>query len=165
MVQFPLAFKAVAERSEVGHKKYADIDQDYQGFTRTPFEEYQDALVRHLMQDGEPHETELDHLKAVAWNAVAMLEIKLREENISVKTSNEPLKVYVVASAARGYAILDRDCLVPGCEIMTFLGSVFTIKDGPDFVAENMWRYEINGYCTWNIGDSFTVKSWPNEKL
>ena len=79
--QFPRAIKAIAERSELGHKKYADIDQDYQGFTRTPnaFEEYQNAVIRHLMQDGEPEETELDHLKAVAWNAIAILEIKLRE--------------------------------------------------------------------------------------
>lgn len=79
--QFPLALKAIQKRCEVGHIKYAHIDQDYQGFTRTPYEEYPDAIIRHLMQDGEPEETELDHLSAVAWNAVAMLEIKLREIN------------------------------------------------------------------------------------
>lgn len=82
VIQFPLAFKAVAERCQLGHIKYAEIDQDYQGFTRTSFEEYQDAILRHLMRDGEPDETELDHLKAVAWNAIAMLELKLRD-NVS----------------------------------------------------------------------------------
>lgn len=80
--QFPLAFKAVAGRSELGHKKYLDIDQDWQGFTRLPIEQYEDALVRHLMQDGEPEETELDHLTALAWNALAILERKLREQNV-----------------------------------------------------------------------------------
>jgi hypothetical protein len=83
VLQFPRAFKAIAHRCAVGHVKYAKIDEDYQGFTRTPnaFEEYQNAIIRHLMQDGEPEETELDHLSAVAWNAVAMLEIKLRMKN------------------------------------------------------------------------------------
>lgn len=77
--QFPLAFKAVAKRSMIGHEKYADIDQDWQGFTVTPVEEYQNAIVRHLMLDGEERETELDHLSAVAWNALALLELKLRD--------------------------------------------------------------------------------------
>lgn len=76
--QFPRAIKAVAERSEIGHIKYAEIDQEWEGFLVTPLEQYRDALVRHLMCDGE-EETELDHLKAVAWNAIAILEIKLRE--------------------------------------------------------------------------------------
>ena len=80
VVQFPLAFKAIAKRSELGHIKYADIDQDWQGFTVTPIEDYQNALLRHLMLDGEPQETELDHLAAVAWNAIAILELKLRNE-------------------------------------------------------------------------------------
>lgn len=80
--QFPLAFKAVVKRSMIGHEKYADIDQDWQGFTITPIEEYENAIVRHLMLDGEEHETELDHLAAVAWNALALLELKLRNAKI-----------------------------------------------------------------------------------
>lgn len=80
--QFPLAFKAVAKRSQIGHEKYADIDQDWQGFTVTPYEEYQNAIVRHVMLDGEPDETELDHLAATAWNALALLELKLRNAEI-----------------------------------------------------------------------------------
>ena len=76
--QFPRAIKGLAERCEIGHKKYADIDKDYEGFLITPADQYKDAIVRHLMNDGEPHETELDHLKALVWNAAALLEIKLR---------------------------------------------------------------------------------------
>lgn len=79
--QFPLAFKGIAERCEIGHKKYSDIDHDYQGFTRTPKEQYKDAIIRHLMEDGEPEEISLDHLKALAWNVVALLELELREIN------------------------------------------------------------------------------------
>ena len=80
--QFPRALKAIAQRSEIGHKKYADIDQDWQGFTITPIEQYEDAIIRHLMNDGEPGETELDHAAAVAWNAIAILELKLREKDV-----------------------------------------------------------------------------------
>lgn len=76
--QFKLALVEVAKRSELGHIKYADIDQDYEGFTRTPIEGYQNALVRHLMELGEPGETKLDHLGALAWNALALLEMELR---------------------------------------------------------------------------------------
>lgn len=76
--QFPRAFKAITKRSELGHVKYERIDQDWQGFTHTSIEDYENALVRHMMQDGEPDETELDHLTALAWNAMALLELKLR---------------------------------------------------------------------------------------
>lgn len=82
VLQFPRALKAIARRSEIGHEKYADIDQDWQGFTITPIEQYQDAIIRHLMNDGESHETELDHAAAVAWNAIAILELKLREKDV-----------------------------------------------------------------------------------
>lgn len=83
VLQFSKALKAVAVRSEIGHEKYSDIDTDWQGFTRVPFESYQDAILRHLIQDGEPEETELDHLAATAWNALALLEIKLRQHEKS----------------------------------------------------------------------------------
>lgn len=83
VLQFPKALKAVAKRSELGHKKYADIDQDWQGFTRMPHDVYEDKIIRHMMQDGEPNETERDHLAALAWNALALLEIKLRQHEKS----------------------------------------------------------------------------------
>jgi len=76
--QFPNALKCVGERSQLGHVKYADIDSDWQGFSRLPVEEYENALIRHLMRLGEEGETELDHLSALAWNALAILEIKMR---------------------------------------------------------------------------------------
>lgn len=77
--QFTNALIKVAERSQYGHKKYADLDQDWQGFTRIPAEEYDDAQLRHLLGLGEPGETELDHLTANAWNALARLELYLRK--------------------------------------------------------------------------------------
>jgi len=79
--QFKLSLMKIAERSNIGHVKYADIDQDWEGFTRFPIEYYQDALMRHLFQEGESHETEIDHLTALAWNALVLLERKLRHEN------------------------------------------------------------------------------------
>lgn len=80
--QFRHALIKVAERSYLGHKKYADLDQDWQGFTRIPTEEYDDAQLRHLLGIGEPEETELDHLAANAWNALARLELYLRKQNV-----------------------------------------------------------------------------------
>ena len=78
--QFPLAILGVVERCDVGHKKYPDLDYDYQGFSRLPIEEYEEAILRHLMQLGEEGETELDHARAVAWNALVLLELKLRKD-------------------------------------------------------------------------------------
>lgn len=77
-VQFPLAIKAVVNRSTLGHIKYADTDADFQNFTRIPDPEssIEDALLRHLFLDGE--DLEIDHYVAVAWNALALLELKLR---------------------------------------------------------------------------------------
>lgn len=77
--QFPLALKAIATRSEIGHQKYKEIDGDYQGFTKVDSSEYPEALMRHIFNEGEEHETELDHAIATAWNAVAILELKLRD--------------------------------------------------------------------------------------
>ena len=76
--QFPNALLAVAKRSQKGHSKYSEIDIDYQGFTRVNSEEYPEAIMRHLFEFGEVDESSLDHLAAVAWNALAVLELKLR---------------------------------------------------------------------------------------
>ncbi len=43
---------------------------------------YQAAMIRHLLQSNTQElddETELDHLAHVAWNALAVLELKLRQ--------------------------------------------------------------------------------------
>ena len=76
--QFKNALIKVAERSQLGHEKYKELDYDWQGFTRVSMEEYNDAQVRHLLEIGDPNETELDHLIANAWNALVRLELKLR---------------------------------------------------------------------------------------
>lgn len=82
--QFTLALIEVAKRSQIGHEKYYEIDTDWQGFTRTPIEDYEDAQIRHLLGIGEPEETDLDHLTANAWNALAKLELYLRDRNESI---------------------------------------------------------------------------------
>jgi len=72
-VQFPLALKVVAKMSDIGHfGKYKEFDEDNQNFSRNPVEEYFESIQRHLM------DKEWD---AVAWNALAILEILERKKN------------------------------------------------------------------------------------
>lgn len=77
--QFKKAFIEVAKRSKSGHEKYKEFDKDWKNFKRIPNakEEYSNALVRHLLREGE--DTELEHLAACAWNSLALLEIYLDE--------------------------------------------------------------------------------------
>ncbi len=79
---FPRAISAVAAVSGFGASKYAwkgweDVDD---GFNR-----YSDALVRHLGYEGEGEvldpESGLHHAAHAAWNALARLELLLKEEN------------------------------------------------------------------------------------
>jgi hypothetical protein len=78
---FPKACLAVAEVSEVGAKKYT-----WRGWESVPngFARYSDALGRHLVKeaiDGRyDYDTGLLHAAQVAWNAMARLELLLREE-------------------------------------------------------------------------------------
>jgi hypothetical protein len=76
---FPRAIKAVAQVSDFGAKKYAwggwlhVVD----GFIR-----YTDGLGRHLVEEGiqeTDDESGLLHAAHAAWNALARLELKLRE--------------------------------------------------------------------------------------
>lgn len=78
MKQFPLALMKIAERSQLGHEKYAETDLDWQGFSRLPVEDYQNAMIRHIFEHGEENETPLDHKIATAWCALAVLELSLR---------------------------------------------------------------------------------------
>lgn len=77
---FPRAITAVAAVSTFGASKYA-----WKGWETVPegFERYSDALVRHLIREGEGELLDPDsgllHCAAVAWNALARLELKLRE--------------------------------------------------------------------------------------
>lgn len=81
---FPLAIAAVAGVSEIGARKYT-----WRGWESVPdgVQRYNDALARHLLQEG-PHAvtTDLDtgalHAAHVAWNALAVLELLLREQRL-----------------------------------------------------------------------------------
>jgi hypothetical protein len=74
------ALEALSLRALYGHIKYGNADVDWQNFTRVPNGdfEYTNAQFRHALDIGE--EDEETHLIASAWNAVARLEIFLREK-------------------------------------------------------------------------------------
>lgn len=75
------AIEALSLRALYGHKKYAEVDKDWQNFTRVPNadEEYANALMRHSLGIGLD-DTDEEHLIAAAWNAVARLEIYFRKK-------------------------------------------------------------------------------------
>lgn len=90
---FPRACRAVAHVSEVGAKKYA-----WKGWEKVPngVDRYTDALSRHLLSlgtDGEiDSDTKLFHRAQIAWNALAALELFLKElENAENKL--EPFRL------------------------------------------------------------------------
>lgn len=75
---FPRAIAAVAQVSAYGAQKYS-----WGGWESVPggIYRYQDALVRHIVDDTlNPTDTEtgLLHAAHTAWNALAVLELKLR---------------------------------------------------------------------------------------
>lgn len=78
---FPRALAAVGEVSAYGNKKYGE----WGGWVKVDNAEgrYLDALVRHLVaqsSEGEfDSESGLLHQAQVAWNALAVLELDLRE--------------------------------------------------------------------------------------
>lgn len=80
---FPRAVEAVAELTAYGAAKYS-----WQGWEAVPdgINRYADARGRHevAIGRGETHDpdTGLLHLTAVAWNALAELELYLREQEI-----------------------------------------------------------------------------------
>lgn len=81
---FPNAISAVADLSRAGAAKYS-----WGGWREVPdgFNRYTEALGRHLAQEGEElFDSDWDsrnehilHATAVAWNALARLELKLKE--------------------------------------------------------------------------------------
>jgi len=85
---FPAACAAVANVSTIGAKKYS-----WKGWEDVPdgINRYSDALCRHILQEslegpwdsGEGGTGEL-HAAQVAWNAMARLELILREERDKV---------------------------------------------------------------------------------
>jgi len=83
---FPRAISAVAEVSAFGASKYA-----WKGWEGVPdgYNRYSDALVRHLIYEGEGEVLDIDsgllHAAHAAWNALARLELELRavEEDLA----------------------------------------------------------------------------------
>jgi hypothetical protein len=77
---FPRAIEQVAAVSTFGATKYA-----WKGWQDVPegFERYSDAMVRHLISEGkgevEDSDSGLLHAAHAAWNALARLELMLRE--------------------------------------------------------------------------------------
>lgn len=76
--QMKNAIEEMAFRTEYGHNKYIEFDADYNNFARVDNgdEEYANAQFRHALGIGE--DSELEHYVASAWDAVARLEIYLR---------------------------------------------------------------------------------------
>jgi Domain of unknown function (DUF5664) len=80
--QFKNAIEQLALRSKYGHDKYKETDADWRNFARVPNAdfEYSNAQFRHALGLGNDEESELDHLTASAWNAVARLQIYLEKQ-------------------------------------------------------------------------------------
>lgn len=78
--QFPHAINAVVARSLEGHKKYEKWDGDWKNWEKVEdgYTTYSNALLRHLFKEGE--DSELEHDVACAWNALARLELKLKQK-------------------------------------------------------------------------------------
>ena len=80
LAYFPRACESVAAVSTFGATKYA-----WKGWETVPsgFERYSDAMVRHLIREGQGELTDPDskftHAAHTAWNALARLELKLKE--------------------------------------------------------------------------------------
>jgi hypothetical protein len=80
LAYFPRACLAVAEVSEVGAKKYT-----WNGWEDVPdgIIRYTDALGRHLVKEQieglYDRDDNLLHIAHTAWNALAVLELRLRE--------------------------------------------------------------------------------------
>lgn len=78
---FPRAISAVAGISAFGASKYA-----WKGWESVPdgYNRYSDALVRHLAYEGEGEVLDPDsgllHAAHAAWNALARLELILKEQ-------------------------------------------------------------------------------------
>lgn len=79
--QFPKALEAVVLCSQYGHEKYKETDEDYLNYTRVDggSKTYADAGLRHRLEQGNDSESGLPHQFHVAWNALAELELWIKE--------------------------------------------------------------------------------------
>lgn len=84
LAYFPRAMASVAALSTAGAAKYS-----WKGWESVPdgINRYSDALVRHLVEEGKgkvlDDDTGLPHATAVAWNALARLELLLKDKEQS----------------------------------------------------------------------------------
>ena len=79
LLDFGQALLAVSEVATFGAKKYAAHDWLYVPEAK---DRYQAAMLRHLLQsntEAVDPETGIEHIAHVAWNALAILELKRRE--------------------------------------------------------------------------------------
>lgn len=90
--RFPRALEAIALVSDYGRRKYGTFD----GWEAVPdaFNRYDDALGRHTLLrriEGEydVNDSGLPHLAQRAWNALATLELALREGTVCAVPGNE----------------------------------------------------------------------------
>lgn len=90
--RFPLALQQIALVSEYGRRKYGTYD----GWEKLDdaFNRYNDAMGRHILlrkSEGEldAKDSGLPHLAQVAWNALAILEIALREGVFEMTVGND----------------------------------------------------------------------------
>lgn len=90
---FPRALQAVADQSRYGKEKY-NLDYSDKNFLRVPggIQRYTDGLGRHLLGEsvdkaGIDEESGLPHAYAVAWNALARLEMMLIAEESEIQDS------------------------------------------------------------------------------
>lgn len=79
--QFPKALEAIVRCSEYGHEKYKETDFDYLNYTRVEggSKTYADASLRHRIETGNDFESGLPHQFHSAWNALAELELWIKE--------------------------------------------------------------------------------------
>jgi hypothetical protein len=83
LAYFPRACESVAAVSTFGASKYS-----WKGWESVPagFERYSDAMVRHITREGSGELKDPDskfyHAAHTAWNALARLELLLREQEL-----------------------------------------------------------------------------------
>lgn len=82
---FPNALMEVGKCIEMGARKYPEVDNWQR--VENARERYTDALMRHLIKhcrgEARDEEDDLLHLSHLAWNALAILELYLREQQQS----------------------------------------------------------------------------------
>lgn len=77
---FPNAISGVSQVSAFGATKYA-----WNGFLHVPdgFNRYSDGMVRHIIEEGKGNfldpESRLPHDWHIAWNALARIELRLKD--------------------------------------------------------------------------------------